>query len=55
MGRSSQEIAAVIKVSPYQVRYALKRDTISPKRRRGRVSLLSESQVEELEELIFSS
>ena len=55
MGRSTQEIAAVIKFSSCQVRYTLDRDTISPKRKSGRLSVLSESQVNELEEFICSS
>lgn len=55
LGKSTQQIAASIKVSPYQVRYALKRDAISLKRRSGRPSVLSESQVDELEEFICSS
>ncbi|RKF77811.1 hypothetical protein GcC1_060049 [Golovinomyces cichoracearum] len=52
MGKSTQQIAALIKVSHYQVRYALKRDAISPKRRSGRPSVLSETQVDKLEEFI---
>lgn len=55
MGKSTQQITASIKVSPYQVRYALKRDAISPKLRSGRPSVLSESQDDELEEFICSS
>lgn len=52
-GGSVKEIATELKVSP-RVRYTLKRDTIFPKRITGRLTALSNTQIDELQDLIRS-